>query len=104
MRFASFHIFAVAVSGILAACNQIGDAKVRPVVKVGPPAAALKTAEDEARVAALIPQDGVYANSVSSISLHVSGACISDSVGVLVKVPSAGTSLVVHPLRTGHPS
>ncbi|NDE16256.1 hypothetical protein EBZ80_15125 [bacterium] len=95
MRYASFHIIAAAVSGILAACNQMGDAKVRPVVKVGPPAAALKTAEDEARVAALIPQDGVYANSVSSISLHVSGACISDSVGVLVKVPSAGTSLTL---------
>ncbi|NDE17649.1 hypothetical protein EBZ80_22255, partial [bacterium] len=76
---------AIAVS----ACDMMGSGKVTPVIKRGPPAAALEKPEDVERVGELVPKDNSYANKMTSVSLTVSGTCITQSVAVSVSVTNA---------------
>jgi hypothetical protein len=73
----------------MSGCDMVGGGKVTPVIKRGPPAAALESPVDVERVAALVPKDNSYANKTTSISLTISGTCISQSVAVKVSVVNA---------------
>jgi hypothetical protein len=79
----------------LVACELGVKGKVSPVILVGPPMASLQSPEDEARVAALVPADGGYASRTTSVSLTVSGTCITGSVAVKVSVASADIALTL---------
>jgi hypothetical protein len=74
----------------MSACGMMGEGKVTPVIKRGPPAAALDSPVDVERVAALVPKDNSYANQTASMSLTISGTCISQTVAVKVSVVRAG--------------
>ena len=86
VRFSTTGIIALAMS----ACGMVGEGKVTPVIKRGPPAAALDSPVDVERVAALLPKDNSYANQTASMSLTISGTCISQTVAVKVSVVRAG--------------
>jgi len=86
VRFSTTGIIALAMS----ACGMVGEGKVTPVIKRGPPAAALDSPVDVERVAALLPKDNSYANQTTSMSLTISGTCISQTVAVKVSVVRAG--------------
>ena len=81
---------------LLLACDLVGPAKVKPIVKKGAPAAALSSQEDIDRVIALVPPDASWSNRKTSISLTVAGTCITGSFAVSVQVPAAGIQLVLN--------
>lgn len=74
---------------------MIGDGKVRPVVKTGPPIPALEVEEDIQRVAALVPKDNEFANKTTSVSLTISGSCITDTLAVKVSAQSANVNVTL---------